>query len=1218
MTEVNAFFARIYRFFHRRKILLYALLLAWAVGCGAVLSRIKFEEDISAVFPNDEKVKKATDILKNSPLLKRIYLVVSVRDTTAEADLKSAADRVEEKLKTYGGDFLHKADAQVEEEAVLGLIRLVYDNIPGFLDSSDYRAMDTLLQPEKVHEAFASGYNQLLSPAGFALKESFLRDPLGITWRGMRKLDKLSLNQKFTLSDGYLMTRDGHNLMIFVDPATGAGKTANGKKLVKALDQTLAEVEAEFPNVQIRYYGAPAVSVANAIQVRRDVFLTVGLAFLLLNIILVAYFRKWYTIPLLMSPVLFGSVTALAVLMLVNGSISSIALGIGSVMLGLILDYSIHAYTHQRENGNAEKMVGEIAALLLATSGTTVLAFCCLLAMKSNLLKELGLFAAVSVGSAALFTIIVYPHFLGKPRPPKPAPEEKKTNRYAPKSVLRLLNVAIFLAAGVSVFYMQRTTFENDMNKYSYVPPRLVEAENYLDKISDFKLKNIYLVSEGNDVQEALRDQQRYLPVLDSLRRAGTIDGYTSVNTYWPSQQQRENNLRQWKNFWTAERRQTLRQQVETETRNFHFKPGTFDAFLQWTEQPSLYTDEQAMEQLRGLFFNDLVQEREGNVQLIALIRVKEENKPLVYAAFHRGELVFDNTYIFHRLLDVVRHDFQLLGWLSTLLVLGVMLLTFRRSELALAAMIPTLMGWIIVLGAMGFFHIPFNIFNVIICTFIFGLSNDYAIFLGRGLLDEYRSNSHSLPTFQVSIVLSMVNTLLSMGVLIFAQHPALKSVALVSLVGLTAVALITFILQPFVFRFLLAWKGVPRKVLLTPFHVFMTIVLLGTYILLALVIFISGIVLVQSRIVPGGRKILERMFSLGCRMIVFMGVHIRKKYIHVDRTIFREPSILISNHQSMLDLVMLASLSGKIRVVTKDWIFKTPLLGTVARMLGFYRMEEATAPDFAERVKADLAAGYTVMFFPEGSRSKDLAIHRFHKGAFLLAEQTGADILPMLIYGTGVSMPPGALLIGSGKIAVKILPRIKANDTQYPADYAQRTKAVGEMMRKEYQQLGLEEETTRFLRRALHPRYAYRAPEVRRAYRQLLKEEEKLKVLNRLIGIREEVLLPETRYGELVSVLLFHSALRKVQAVSPTPESRIELEFLKHWHEHIYIHAAIPESITATTLVLPTDARVDMYIAIRSVQQIIIFSPGAETISLPGWKASVQSGLLLLERKQE
>jgi predicted RND superfamily exporter protein len=109
---------------------------------------------------------------------------------------------------------------------------------------------------------------------------------------------------------------------------------------------------------------------------------------------------------------------------------------------------------------------------------------------------------------------------------------------------------------------------------------------------------------------------------------------------------------------------------------------------------------------------------------------------------------------------------------------------------------------WICILGLMGLLGIEFNIINIIISTLIFGLGDDYSIFITDGLLEKYKYGKPKLSSIRVSIYLSAMTTIIGLGVLIFAKHPALQSIAFVSVIGILSILLISQNIQPILFHF--------------------------------------------------------------------------------------------------------------------------------------------------------------------------------------------------------------------------------------------------------------------------------------------------------------------------------------------------------------------------------------------------------------------------------
>lgn len=149
-------------------------------------------------------------------------------------------------------------------------------------------------------------------------------------------------------------------------------------------------------------------------------------------------------------------------------------------------------------------------------------------------------------------------------------------------------------------------------------------------------------------------------------------------------------------------------------------------------------------------------------------------------------------------------------------------------------------------------------------------------------------------------------------------------------------------------------------------------------------------------------------------------------------------PSILMSNHVSNLDPpVLLPCIPGQTSVMLKSSLMDIPLLGIAMRMGKFVpvaraRSREAAVHSVAAAAEA-LRCGLHITIFPEGTRSPDGRLLPFRKGAFFLAAETGAPIVPVVIHGTARMMPRNTLKITAGEAVVQFLP------ARHPHEFATR-----------------------------------------------------------------------------------------------------------------------------------------------------------------------------------
>jgi len=139
-----------------------------------------------------------------------------------------------------------------------------------------------------------------------------------------------------------------------------------------------------------------------------------------------------------------------------------------------------------------------------------------------------------------------------------------------------------------------------------------------------------------------------------------------------------------------------------------------------------------------------------------------------------------------------------------------------------------------------------------------------------------------------------------------------------------------------------------------------------------------------------------------------------------------KTPYIIISNHQSILDILILNCLRLKFRWISKIEIYKVPVLGWYMRMAKYIAVDRGNKESKAEMMEKSvesLRKGISIIMFPEGTRSHDREIGPFKLGAFQLALMTDKSILPVIIDGTGGILPKHGLMFSSGhNLKIKVL----------------------------------------------------------------------------------------------------------------------------------------------------------------------------------------------------
>ncbi|GAA0541276.1 trifunctional MMPL family transporter/lysophospholipid acyltransferase/class I SAM-dependent methyltransferase [Chitinophaga japonensis] len=1083
------FFVSIYNFFAARKAWLWTCAIACFALAAVLAARIQLEEDITRILPRDKTLDKLQQVFSDSRFADKLVLIIAQEDTTAAAQPDSLTRFAAELGLTLAENeslspYIKAVQEKVQDSMMMHLVQTVQNHLPLFLEEEDYKTIDSLVAPQRLRQTLENNYHTLISPAGLVLKKMIQADPVGMSWIGVQQLQQLQLDEQYELYDGYIMTRDHRHLLMFVTPAYPPNATGKNARFLELLQASLDSLQQHHPATEAFYFGATAVSVGNAQQLRQDTLFTQGITVVLLIVLIAVFFRKKRAPLLVMLPVVFGALFSLACIYVIKGRISVIALGAGAVVLGIAVNYSLHVFNHYRHLGNIRETIRELATPMTIGSFTTVGGFLCLQFVQSPMLKDVGLFAALSLVGAALFSLIFLPHWITSAQPHIHTSVHRRTwldklAAYRPEKN-KYLVIGILLLTVLFCFTAGKVGFESDMMRLNFMRPELKAAESRLNHLNAYTAQSVYVVTEGRTLEDALRENERMLPVLQQLEQQGIVKRHAGVGGLVLSEQAQRARIARWNRYWTAEKKQQLIATLQQQGPQSGFSASAFTPFAEWLQQDFTVMPAAVQQQLLAGAPGDYITRKQDQVSLVTLLKVGEGQKQAVYDALasRPHTTVLDKQYAANRLAVVIRNEFNSIAWMTSLLVFFALLLSYGRIELALITFIPMLISWIWILGIMGMFGIRFNIVNIILSTFIFGLGDDYSIFTMDGLLQQYRSGKAQLPSFRSSIFFSAITTMLGLGVLIFAKHPSLRSIALISIIGIGCVVVISQVLIPWLFNWLITnrvrkgyapWTASGWTLSVIAFTYFT----LGSFLLTAV-----GFVLI--RLNPFNKQKGKYLYHVCLSWFTWSQLHImgniKKRVVNPLKETLEKPAVIISNHQSFLDILISVSLNPKVILLTNEWVWRSPVFGAVVRLAEYYPVAEGVEAS-VDKLRGMVEQGYSIVIYPEGTRSPDPVIKRFHKGAFYLAEQLGLDILPVLIHGTAYNMSKGDFLLKNGTITAKYLPRIHPQDADWGEGYAARTKKISRYFRQQYEALRQELETPAYFREQLIYNYIYKGP---------------------------------------------------------------------------------------------------------------------------------------------
>ena len=730
------------------------------------VTRLSYKEDIRDFLPLDEEERTALNDYDRQAQTSLIVAIIEQRDSTIDDPdlLVESVETFIDAISDVEGLTVQSVLSQMEERQ-----EDLYRQLPFLLGAEDYQRMDSLLQqPEFVASKLEEDKERLLMPMGSMMAHDITHDPLGLFSPVLSLLRDTTVMDRFDLYDGCLLTADHRRALVMMSSPYGGSETASNERLLEVLKVKADSVSSLLtshssllePPLSIRFCGAPVIAVTNASQIKTDSLISVSIAVVLILLLLWFFLRSLRNILLIAFSIGWGWVFAVACLSWVHQEVSVIVIGISSIIVGIAINYPLHLIAHLSHTHDVRQALKEVVKPLVVGNITTVGAFFALVPLRAAALRDLGLFSSFLLVGTILFTIIWLPQVLrfkftvdslSSCVPSVASGKAECTNDDSAVSE-RL--------ASQSTVNRKLSTVNNNTHWLIAAILLLTAFFGYhsLHTTFDADLTHINYMTPAQRTDMALLQQ---LMPTDTQRQQDLNDRLPST----PEAQQ--DRLRLWQS-WTSSHHDQLQSTLRQEADRIGFAPDSFDPFFALLSSSS-----------EGL----------ANISSVNRQLSTVNKNPFASIATHLSD------------------DFNYIGWTCACIVFFFLWASFRSLPLALLSFLPMAVSWLWILGIMALLGIQFNIINIILSTFIFGQGDDYTIFMTEGTVYEYTHRRPMLASYRRAIILSALIMFIGIGSLITARHPALHSLAEVTIVGMFSVVLMAFVIPPVVFHWFVRFR---------------------------------------------------------------------------------------------------------------------------------------------------------------------------------------------------------------------------------------------------------------------------------------------------------------------------------------------------------------------------------------------------------------------------
>ena len=820
---MDKFFIAIYRFFEKRKALMYGLLILSSVIFVYFGSKVQYEENIAKLLPQTDVANESGLAFGNLRVKDKIFIQLTsasdepiAPETLAEYCDELVNNLLEKDTAThYIANILH----QIDDDLIINGLDYALTHVPSFVSPEAYERFDSLLTEEAIDRQMALNYDLVMNDEDGNKTTMVGQDPAALRMamipQGM-SVEKGAAG--FTLIDGHLFVPDSTVSLAFLAPNFGSFDSKSGTLLIDFLEEEIEAFKAEHPEVEVYFHGSPVNSVFNSRQIKSDLVLTVGLSLIVIWLAFGYCFRNKSTWFMLMSPVVYGVFFALACIYWLKGGMSLMAMGIGAIVMGVALSYCLHVLTHHKYVSDPVKVLKDQSTPVVLGCLTTIGAFLGLLFTESDLLKDFGWFASFAMVGTTFFALVFLPHFFrpeGNRRSDRAFKVLDKINSY-PLDEKRGVRIALEVICVVCLFTTGWVAFDSDLRNIGYNEPKVVESRQLYEKKNSTGFATQYYAATSEDLDEALVYNKAIIATLDSLQKEGVLHQYAKVSELFIPLEEQEERIALWKDYWTEERIAEVQLTINRMAKKNGLDPIMFGPFNMMIESDyeaeSLYEAEVLPESLVSNFI-ELTDE--GKYVVFTSVQLPEENKKIVNDAIAvlPHAVCIDPFYYTNDMVSMLNDDFNTILGISSIFVFIVLLVSFRSLPIAFIAFLPMGLSWYVVQGIMGIFGLQFNLINIIIATFIFGIGVDYSIFVMTGLIAKVKGEDGNLLTYhKTAIFFSAFVLMIVTGSLLFATHPAIHSIGVSTLIGMSATILITYTLQPALFRYLMKYRFFSKR----------------------------------------------------------------------------------------------------------------------------------------------------------------------------------------------------------------------------------------------------------------------------------------------------------------------------------------------------------------------------------------------------------------------
>ena len=758
---------------------------------------LKIETDILESMPhNDPVLADARLIIKHLPVQDKVF--INLEQISPDRDqLISTAAKISDKLSQSG--LFTKVGIGDDAQNFPELMAHVNENLPALLSAEDLeKNIAPLLTPEKIKGVLAQNRQSLEQLEGIGRGDMIAKDPLGFSGIILKQMSALLPANKAQFYQGQLISADGKNALIIAKIKGSGTDTATAAKIEKLLGDLQNDLAANGNRYKLTATGAYRVALDNETTAKNDMQMAVTLTTLGIALLLIVAFPRPLIGLLALLPSSVGAIAALFVCTFLFQSMSIIAVGFGSAIMAFTVDLGIAylLFLDQPHATYGKDVAREVWSAEFLAVLTTVGSFLLLLISDFKILAQIGVFSALGVAFALLFVHLVFPKiFPAMPPATKPGNAWllNTVKMFAAPAKWKLMAAMIF---GLAMLFFAKPVFNVDMNSMNSMSEATKSADRKMQDVWGNFSGRCYVFLEASDMTQLRKKNDQLAGWLAADVRDEKLSTPFLPTVLFPSPETAQKHFAAWNAFWTKDRLTAFKRDLDAAARENGFAPDAFDPF--WSivnrESTALFDIPEKHFEMLGI-----AKSPAGYTQLSLLSTGKNYSAEDFFGRISRSGLakIFDADLFNKRLGDFLKNLFLEIAIIVSIGLVLVTFIYFLDWQLTLAVLAPIIFALFATLGTMKIIGHPLDIPGIMLWIIIMGMGDDYAVYYICHYQRHFDEKRPAMHTIKLAIFLAALTTLIGFGVLALADHALLRSIGVVSSLGITYSLIGVFFILP-------------------------------------------------------------------------------------------------------------------------------------------------------------------------------------------------------------------------------------------------------------------------------------------------------------------------------------------------------------------------------------------------------------------------------------